>query len=112
LSYEQFDDLEMIWKLASSNQEHCLMVLEQLAKVPGVKPFVEVRKLVKAMESYMLVAPERHHNEMQMELLSLLYAPKNTMLHSILNVLTRIENAGHILAWKAILNEVSLNEQF
>ena len=45
-----------------------------------------------------------------MVLLNLLYAPRRSRLHSILKVLTRIETAGHILAWtKASALEVLYN---
>lgn len=132
LSFAHFDELNLVLEAAGGDEIACVNAISQLARVPGVLPFTDVRKLASAVAD--TIASQRHEHltrfsvgmsletepdalgpplldstvtadrtdavdSEDMVLCNLLYAPRRSRLHSIMKVLARIENVGHICAW-------------
>jgi hypothetical protein len=118
----QFDELEQLIKVTNGNVDICIAALTQLSIEHPT--FSDVYKLSKAVEkvvkddSFLLQKIEEEEANQKaklgtsssellsedMVLMNLLYANRRTRLHSILRVLTRIENASHICAWTKASN--------
>lgn len=110
ISFFQFDELESVFEAASFNEDLCLAALQKLGNVPGVNPFNEVSKLAAAVRGEVSSGAHGEVGERtfppfdrnDMVLLNLLYAPKRSRLHSVLKVLSRIENVSHLLPWTSV----------
>ena len=118
ITFYQFEELSLILEAASWNEDSCSEAIHRLATVPGVQPFTNVKKLSKAVAelvssgSIEVVDTQRvkQVDRDDMILLNLLYAPRRSRLFSLMKVLTRIENVGHICAWtKASHPEVMIS---
>lgn len=109
LDFFQFDNLSAVVAAAGGEEDSCSAILSRLGSVPGVLPFTDVFKLAKVVadtHSQMNSLGSANTNVSQkivesedLILVNVLYAPKRSRLHSILKVLSRIENASHICIW-------------
>lgn len=127
LCFDHFNQLDcVLHDGAGGNTELCCEILAELGRVRGVKGFSSVSKLAAAVAERAaarrssngqaggatasplasIAAAASHKASMEDEdeemiLLNLLYAPRGSRLHSILRVLSRVENASHICAWSS-----------
>lgn len=118
ITFHQFDELNALIDIAGGDEEVCIDAIKQLSHRFPSPTFTELADLCRAVKQVVetksagsLIGPPatpaepkkgksaEAEDEQDMVLLNLLYAPRRSRLHSILKVLTRIENAGHILAW-------------
>lgn len=132
LIFNQFDELNVVLEAAGGDEDECISAFHQIAAETTPAPQFEkvselanaVREAVKRNREKMsffnqdddddedvdiIVPPATTSSssapeEEDMVLLNLLYAPRRSRLHSVLKVLSRIENAAHILAWTKISN--------
>lgn len=110
LNYFQFDQLHLLLEAANGNEEDLMEALDRLGRVPGVNPFTDVKKLAASVAEIVLKLmiisdePQKRIDAEDMTLLNLLYAPRRSRLFSLMKVLSRIENLGHICAWTKTSN--------
>lgn len=115
LAFVHFDQLDLLLTAAQNNIDVCLTAIDAIAQQGSL--FFDVTDLANAVESIAgdqlsigsysdndasaIVKPADSED---LVMLNLLYAPRSSRLNSILKVLTRIETAGHILAWTKVQN--------
>lgn len=118
LSFSQFEDLGMLYVASRCSEDNCFKALDVIGSVPGAKPFTIVAKLAKVVSEFVEATCPRNVSDPSPEglfddgksmlLLNLLYSPRTSRLHSILKVLSRIENVGHILPWTTVEHYVEV----
>lgn len=128
MTFNQFDELNSLLDVCGGDEDACIAAVKKLSSRFPAPTFSELSDLCKAVKqiydtksagtdigppmtpppaSATGVASKPEKKALDAEdfvLLNLLYAPRRSRLHSILRVLTRIETAGHILAWTKASN--------
>jgi hypothetical protein len=120
MTFHQFDELNTLLSVCNGDEEACIAAVKKLSNRFPAPTFTELSDLCKAVKQIYdsksagldigppmtpppvstVTAKEQPVEDAEdLILLNLLYAPRRSRLHSILRVLTRIETAGHILAW-------------
>ena len=127
MTFNHFDELNTLLEAAGGDEEECIAAVKLIGQKFPMPTYTDLGDLCKAVKAIIEnkkvssnigppITPPLPSKSAEVEdaedmvLLNLLYAPRRSRLHSILKVLTRIETAGHILAWtKASALEVLYN---
>lgn len=111
LTFEMFNELGQVLAAAGGDVSTCV---DALGRITG-GPFSSVQQLAMAVKDVLASArqPAEGITETLLKetaLLNLLYAPRGSFLQSVLTVLSRLDDAGYILAWSSSMfkAEVSL----
>ena len=119
IDFYQFDNILCLLNSVNNNEDECVRILQRLSSVPGVLPFTDIHKLSRVIietkqsiestydldlgghfdDSIIITETKKSYDSEDMIFMNLLFAPRRSRLHSILKVLTRIENISHICAW-------------
>jgi thiol-disulfide isomerase/thioredoxin len=113
LPFHQFDQLSLVLEAGKYDIDACLIALSEVTMARNVKVFTEVADLAKAVATTLdslvnMVDDDAEKikpvDSEDMILLNLMYSPRASRLHSVMKVLARIENVGHICAWTKAKN--------